>query len=182
MHDNIVIGIHSEEICTFLREQKKNYIEVLERVECYILPNDKALRAICKAIDSAKKEICIAIFTFTHQEIVENLKAAHNRGVRVTVAIEKTTAFGASKKIVDDLEKSGITVKISEGLQLLHHKWIWIDETTLIVGSANLTRSAFEKNCDCVLLIHSLTKKEQNVIKKIWRKLLSHPLIGTIYL
>ena len=57
---------------------------------------------------------------------------------------------------LDYFNKFGIVLKTPEHLEkirpacLLHHKWIYIDQTTLVLGSANLTQAAFKKNRDCL--------------------------------
>jgi phosphatidylserine/phosphatidylglycerophosphate/cardiolipin synthase-like enzyme len=93
---------------------------------------------------------------------------AKQRGVDVTVAVDYYTAKGSSKKTLAILEKGGIKVLLSQGRELLHHKWAVIDDTTLVMGSANWTKAAFTKNHDFLLFLSPLTESQIKFFTKLW--------------
>lgn len=175
MHDNLLLGISSKELATFfINSSKETNTLHLEnsKISSFLLPSTSqdALNRLMKTIDRAQNEIKVCMFTLTHPQIIEKLIAAKNRGIKVHVAVDRNTAYGASKKAVEALENHGIAVWKSQGAQLLHHKWALIDSDTFILGSANWTRAAFEKNQDCVLVLKKLPPSHQKTFHKIWRK------------
>ena len=81
---------------------------------------------------------------------------------------------GASKKTATLLQSEKIDPLVSKGGKLLHHKWCVIDKSTLLLGSANWTKSAFYKNEDCILMLYNLTKKQNTHFEKIWKDIKSN--------
>ena len=75
---------------------------------------------------------------------------------------------GASAKVAALLKKGGIPVKCNRGGNLLHHKFMYIDGKTLVNGSANWTKAAFEKNDDCFIILHDLTDTQREFMDKLW--------------
>jgi cardiolipin synthase A/B len=131
--------------------------------------DQNACDAICQKIDRAKKEIQIAMFTFTHDQVVQSLIKAIQKGIRVTVAIDRYTREGASKKCVETLLQSGARILVSQGDALHHHKWALIDHEIFILGSANWTKAAFTKNQDCLFILEHLSKDQKDMLRRLWR-------------
>lgn len=179
MHDNLVVGIRSPILADFLFKKiplESGYIQTVigdQTVELWLLPDPsgQALSDLCRHIQKATRSIKIALFTFTHPMLCEELIAASKRGVDVTVVIDMHSGLGASKKAVDLLSKHPIKILLSQGIQLLHHKFVWIDQETLICGSANWTKAAFEKNSDCMLALHHLTASQKKFMKVLWHRI-----------
>lgn len=178
MHDNLVIGLVSRKIAHFLKEHKpftNGYLHTLvggQEVEIWLLPDPRghALNDLKKKIRSAARSIRIALFTFTHPGLIEEVIQAQQRGVSVTVVVDMHSGLGASASAIDRLKKAGIRVLLSQGTQLLHHKFIYIDEQTLLTGSANWTKSAFYKNSDCFLALHNLNPDQKSFMNRLWRQ------------
>ncbi|MBS0628868.1 MAG: hypothetical protein JSS30_01430 [Verrucomicrobia bacterium] len=169
MHDNLILGLWHPELATTL---KGTYTLGTIQIGCYLLPemSGPAITALGEAIEGAKQTIQVAMFTLTHPDLVGKLANAQKRGVKVTVAIDRYTAMGASKKAVEQLQEAGAEILLNQGSQLLHHKWAIIDSKTLVLGSANWTAAAFAKNHDCLLILENLPPSEQKVIKVIWKQ------------
>jgi len=175
MHDNLLFGAWNPDLAEFLQtsiaQNGSFWINDIE-IQSFLLPDfeKKALSALKETIASAERTIHIALFTLTHPHLIESLIAAKNRGVEVQVAIDRYTALGASKQAVRLLKEAGITILLSQGDQLLHHKWALIDGETLIMGSANWTLAAFTKNQDCLLILKNLEKKEKKNLQCLWKR------------
>ena len=171
MHDNLILGIwdpalagfFSESIADFHKTQVGNMT-----ITSYLVPN---LTKLCQVIEEAKESIQIAMFTLTHPQIVQKLCDAAQRGIAVSTAIDHYTAAGASKKAVDQLKSAGVQIYESQGSQLLHHKWAWIDQKTFVLGSANWTAAAFEKNEDCLLILKGLDPNQKKFVNRLWKTL-----------
>lgn len=178
IHDNLLIGIHHPPLAQFFAEsiEKSGRFTVGElEIDTFLLPEGggQALDAIAEEIERAQEKIELAMFTLTHPLLVEKLIEAKQRGVTVEVYIDRYSRKGASKKAVDKLVKEDIIVREGKGGQLLHHKWALIDRDTLIFGSANWTRSAFDKNQDFLCVFKGFSKKEKNKLQKLIREVKS---------
>ncbi len=179
MHDNLMIGLISPEIARFLEEKTPLHSGSIktslhkQEIEIWLLPDiqDQALTQLQKKIRSAKHSLRIALFTCTHPTLIEEIIRAHERNVDVSVIIDMHSSLGASAKGMKQLQEARIPIFISQGIQLMHHKFVWIDETTLCTGSANWTKSAFQKNNDCLLTIHELTTEQKTFMKNLWKQL-----------
>jgi cardiolipin synthase A/B len=179
MHDNLVIGFKSPKVAKFLIETTPNspgYLRATvggQDLEIWLLPDPRghALQDLRRKIRSARKSLKIALFTFTHPALVDEVIAAHKRGVSVTLVIDMHSSLGASNPAVEKIKRSRARVLMSSGLQLLHHKFILIDEQMLVTGSANWTKSAFYKNSDCILTIHQINEDQKKFMDQIWHRL-----------
>lgn len=172
-HANLVIGIHHPQLAQFLgRPTSTSYLFEVQgqKGEIFLFPDPlkAGLSHLVESINGAKKEIKIAMFTLTHPEITKALLRAKKRNVDIMIAIDSYTARGASKKSVKTLEEEGVTFFLSQGNELLHHKWAIIDNQILILGSANWTKAAFDKNHDFLLFLHPLEKQQELFLTRLW--------------
>ena len=173
-HDNLVVGLYCPPLANFLQHPtSQSFAFTAEGIqgEIWLLPDKehKALQQLTATLNSAKRSIQMAMFTLTHPDIANTLIAAHTRGVKVDVAVDYFTARGASKKCVEKLCQAGVTVHLSRGQELLHHKWALIDEEALIMGSANWTKAAFQKNEDFLIFFPKLAPVQTKFLKKLWK-------------
>jgi cardiolipin synthase A/B len=181
MHDNLVIGLKNQKIAHFLKEKVPNtpsYMRCLvggQDVELWLLPDLKghALTDLRRKIKQASKSIKVALFTLTHHMLLDELAQARKRGVEVTVILDMHASLGASHKAVEILEKENIRVLVSQGVQLMHHKFAYIDDRILICGSANWTKAAFAKNSDSLIVLHNLNAEQKSCMKSVWKKLVT---------
>lgn len=174
MHQNLVLGVYDPKLANyFIQSNEQNAVFEIHgtQVENFFLPDfDKAaLKKLILWIDEAEKNINLALFTFTHPNLVKALTRAVQRGVNVSIAIDRYTARGASKKAIKILSEAGGNILINQGDALLHHKWALIDEKRFIFGSANWTKSAFERNQDLILFLDFLGHKEIDKLQKLWK-------------
>ncbi len=148
-----------------------------QTVELWFLPDDQAAISRLKAlIRGAEKTIRIAMFTWTRQDLAQEVIAARKRGIDTQVVIDHTAGKGAGAKIVELLKKNKVPVALSQGGPLLHHKFLYIDSNLLVNGSANWTKAAFTTNDDCFLVIHPLTNTQKASMDNLWQKISSEAL------
>lgn len=166
LHDNLSVGLYDPKMAQFLKSPTGKTYRFSHNL-LWLLPDPQALIEIERRIDSATSSIFIAMFTLTQKNLIAALIRAKERGVDVQLAIDRYTARGASKKAVHNLSSAGIKIYLSSGLPLLHHKWAYIDNSTLILGSTNWTEAAFHKNDDLLLFLHSLPKSAISQIESI---------------
>lgn len=179
MHDNLVIGFTSRNVARFLKEKAARGFAHLrataggQGIELWLLPDPRghALADLCKKIDAARQKIRLALFTLTHEGLVHALIRAARRGVNVSLVIDGHSGFGASRKAAEKLQKEGVHLFFSQGVQLLHHKFALFDEQTLVTGSANWTKAAFAKNSDCLLILYNLNSEQKTFLNRLWRRI-----------
>lgn len=154
MHENMMVGLYAPKLAKALAGGRPDGFQG-RGFDYYSLPHPEGFNALLETLRSAQKEVKLTLFTFTHSEIAETLVKLHQKGVRISLKLDGTTARGASRKVKEFLEKEGVKVEISRGPELCHEKWGVIDQKTHIIGSANWTRAAFQKNKDFLLILNN---------------------------
>lgn len=116
-------------------------------------PEDDVRGALVAEMAKATNEIAILAFSFTDGDLTEAVRAAIGRQVRVMIVLDSGMAThpGANTK---DLEAMGANVRMSPGV-LLHHKVVVVDRQTVVLGSANFSGAAFDKNDENVLIVRA---------------------------
>ena len=122
-------------------------------VHNYFTPEDDTRGGIIAEMNKATNEIAILAFSFTDKSMTEAVGKAVQRGVKVIVVLDSDMAThpGANTK---ELTALGANVRMSPGI-LLHHKVIVIDRQTVVLGSANFSMGAFDKNDENVLIVRA---------------------------
>ena len=170
LHDNLTLGLYHPPLAQFLENPPTTSFDFTlqgQSAKLWLLPDHQALTALVAKIAEAKSSLFVAMFTLTHPILLQALADAHHRGVQVTIALDHYAARGASKKAVQFLRSHQIPLLFSQGQQLLHHKWAYIDRSSLILGSTNWTKAAFTKNHDCLLLLNDLTKNQRKLFDRL---------------
>lgn len=139
-------------------------------VQVYFSPEGGCEQAVIRTINSAKKTIDVAIYSFTSRKIAQSLVAAKKRGVRIRIIMDKDQNRSKySKKRY--LQKYRIPIATNRGEGLMHHKFAVIDTQIVITGSYNWTVSANMYNHENLLIIKSpeLAKIYEKEFTKMWR-------------
>ncbi len=171
-HANLVLGLYSPSLATYLENPESSFCTFQiedQQGEFFLLPDGLALKRLLDTIHQAKRKIMIAMFTLTHPAIADALIQARRRKVDITIAVDYYTAKGASRKALESMEGEGIRIYLSQGRELLHHKWAVIDDAIFAMGSANWTKAAFSKNRDFLLFLYPLKKNQLQFFKKLWK-------------
>lgn len=169
---NLVAGVYSPELAATIIAKKPHHhfsagsqmIEFWTSLE----EQGSALTHLIELIDNAKESIKIGMFVWTHPSLTEAVVRAKRRGILTQVVLDRRMATFTSKKAILSMQNAGIEVRTYAGIGTFHHKFAWIDETTLINGSLNWTNSAFKKNWDCFLILYDLTPNQQEKMQKLW--------------
>lgn len=171
MHSNLTVHtkdfVLAHSFKKILNSSAKKLSYKTPEAEYFFLPSQRALKAVLQAIHVATHEILVAQFTFTHPQIAQALIEAHKKGVKVKVLIDRHSSQGASHKTATILNNAQVPTYTNKGVELMHHKICLIDQKTLLFGSSNWTKSAFEKNYD-LLVKTQITDKESRAIKKLF--------------
>lgn len=151
---------------------KQEYIQGNQKIEFWFLPDNKnASDRIIQLIDSAKKSIKIAMFTWTRKDFAKAVVTAARRGVKVSVVMDRYAGKGAGIEIAGFLCRCQVPIAFSSGQGLLHYKMMIIDDKILVNGSANWTKAAFTQNDDCIMILQDLTKEQANMLDRLWKRI-----------
>ena len=122
-------------------------------ISIYFSPQDKEIiNGIIPLIKQSKKYIYIPTFILTHNTLKNELISAFNRGVDVKIIIDATNTYG-KHSVFKELRAAGIPVKVENYAGKMHSKTLIIDDEYIVVGSANLSNSAENKNDENTLII-----------------------------
>ncbi|MBU1867787.1 MAG: DUF1669 domain-containing protein [Candidatus Margulisbacteria bacterium] len=125
-----------------------------DSIQVSFSPNGGTRDRIISRINLAKKNIKIAIFSFTSGEIAWALESARKRGVDVRIVADLSQSKGKHSEI-DYLQKKGIKVKIikGRGRGIMHNKFAVFDEREVITGSYNWTDNAEKNNYENAIFL-----------------------------
>lgn len=177
---NLITGFYNKTLCKSVTDNTPcDIIQNNQLISLRINPDQdqENILRIKELILNAKKTIKIGMFVFTLPQLLKALEIAYNKGISVEVIVNNTHAYLTKKLIEKNDIKLPIFVKTSP--YCLHHKFAWIDDETLILGSANWTHYGFYYNDEYILYLYNLTKEQQKKMNTIWNELstFKHPLI-----
>ncbi len=117
----------------------------------YFSPGDACRNIIVQQIKEAVNAINICVFTISDDLISKSILDAHQRGkeIRLITDNDKSLDLGSD---VEQLSKAGISIKMDETRNHMHHKFMVVDDRSLVTGSYNWTRSAAMYNHENILL------------------------------
>jgi len=114
---------------------------------------DNPQAAIGQALDGAGQTVHIAMYYFTDSKLAEAVVRAHQRGVQTYVYLDRSQIQQPYAQ-THYLATSGVPVRISSNSAIMHNKFAIIDGSTVITGSYNWTKSAYQRNDENLLIIH----------------------------
>ena len=119
----------------------------------YNKPKDRTIQnMILDNIRGAKKTIDVATYNYTDTKTDSALIDAVHRGVKVRLVIDEENA---KKNVISDLRDGGVNVITAESNGLMHAKYIIIDNTIVISGSANMTLASFSYDNNFMIRLES---------------------------
>ena len=119
-------------------------------------PDDGIDDMIESLIQAADESVYMLAYSFASRDIAERLVAADQDGLDVIVICEDSKAYTDGGGQCGPLAEAGVQVYV-DGYEnnLMHEKVIILDDSVVIAGSYNFTRSADRRNDEQVLVIQS---------------------------
>lgn len=133
---------------------------------------------IVEYIDSATKEVLVAVYILTSREISRALAKARTRGVDVKVIIDGELGMSKFSK-AKYLAKRGVKVRLlryplgGRFRPKMHHKFMIVDKKIVSTGSFNFTASAEklnDENCLFIELEKNAGADENEVVEKFMKE------------
>lgn len=130
-------------------------------VQACFSPQERCSAHILREIGKAEKEILVAVYAFTHNELAAALVDARKRGVVVQVIIDREFDAANENSKGRFLEKQKISIRRIVGAKmpaqdreagLMHQKFAVIDRAVVFTGSYNWTHSADRFNDENLLM------------------------------
>ena len=116
----------------------------------FFSPSKKCENGLVWLIENSKETIDVAVYSINNTNLVDALKKAHQRGVKIRILTDRTQAAGKSSR-VKELYDAGLNVRVHSKFKLEHNKFAVFDNKKASTGSYNWTNPATEKNSEnCV--------------------------------
>ncbi len=132
-------------------------------------PKQGATELIVKTIAAAKKSIKVTAYSFTSKAIAKALVQASERGVDVKIVMDKSQELEPYSSLFYLLDNN-IAVRINYNYDIMHNKFMVIDNNILQLGSFNYTWAAEKKNAENVMVISDAGKAAEDYARQ-WQKL-----------
>lgn len=132
--------------------------------DAFFSPGDSCRNVIIDQIRYSVNRINICVFTISDDTITNAILEAHKRGREIKIITDNDKSLDMGSDI-ELLAKEGVQVKMDSTPNHMHHKFMVVDDTSLITGSYNWTVSAARYNHENVLLT-----KEGSVVKSFLKE------------
>lgn len=123
-------------------------------VEVYFSPEDGISNHLLDLVGQADKSIHFLAYTFTLDELGQELVDKHQAGVDVRGVFEGDMLPGSTGSEFDLFRRAGMDIRLDGNPGLMHEKLVVIDGEIVALGSYNFTRAADERNDENILIIH----------------------------
>jgi len=124
-----------------------------DNVSCSFSPAGGCTEAVVRELNAARDSILMQAYSFTSTPIAKALVEAQQRGVKITVILDKSQRTEKYSS-ADFVQHAGIPTYIDAQHAIAHNKIMLIDGRTIITGSFNFTKAAEEHNAENLLVIH----------------------------
>jgi phosphatidylserine/phosphatidylglycerophosphate/cardiolipin synthase-like enzyme len=137
---------------------------------------------LLREIGQAKKELLVAVYAFTSDELAGALVQAKKRGVAVQVVLDREFDARTENSKGKFLEGQKIPVRRVSGTKpvalekdagLMHQKFAVIDRKNIVTGSYNWTHSAESFNDENLLLFRDagpLAEEYRKIFLELWER------------
>lgn len=142
------------------------------QTRAFFSPGTDCLDAIVRQLRQARRSIDLCVFTVSDDRISHEILAAHRRGVvlRLLTDNEKEADAGSD---IGRLRDAGIPTVVDRTAAHMHHKYALFDDTWLLNGSYNWTRSACDFNEENLVLSNDpgLVRQFAAQFQALWGRL-----------
>lgn len=135
-----------------------------EKSDAYFSPGETCRDVITNQINSAISRIKICVFTISDDHITNAIISAHKKGRDIKIITDNDKSFDIGSDI-ERLAQIGLDIKMDTTPNHMHHKFMVVDDASLITGSYNWTNSAARYNHENIVLT-----KESGVIKSFLKE------------
>jgi phosphatidylserine/phosphatidylglycerophosphate/cardiolipin synthase-like enzyme len=125
-----------------------------QTVDVGFSPAGTAEALVIRSIQSARKSIRLAAYSFTDPKVVRALMDAKKRGADVAVVVDKAhNSSKAARAALNLLVNAGIPTRTVDAYKQMHSKYAVIDGKHVQTGSYNYSNQAANRNAENVLVV-----------------------------
>ena len=151
-------------------------------VQACFSPEGKCSTHIVREIENAKRELLVAVYAFTSDDLAGALVQAKKRGLIVQVIIDREFDLRNDNSKSKFLEVQRIPVRRLSGgkpahsvrdVGLMHQKFAIIDRRIVFTGSYNWTQAADSFNDENLLLFRDagpLAEEYRRIFVRLWER------------
>tara|TARA_R110000868_G_scaffold15698_30_gene71696 strand:+ start:105 stop:722 length:618 start_codon:yes stop_codon:yes gene_type:complete len=143
------------------------------RYQVCFTPGGDCTSLIVKEIHQAHQSIKLQAYSFTSKPIARAIAEAKDKGIEVTIVLDKSQSKKNKYSATKYLLKHNIPIWVDYAPAIAHNKVIVIDQSTVITGSFNFTHAAQYENAENILVIHDPILAEQYSKNLLARKVVS---------
>jgi phosphatidylserine/phosphatidylglycerophosphate/cardiolipin synthase-like enzyme len=151
-------------------------------VQACFSPHGKCAAHVLREIGSAKKELLVAVYAFTSDDLANALVQAKKKGVAVQIVIDRDFDLANPNSKGKFFEAQKIPLRRISGAKpvggekdggLMHQKFAVIDRNIVLAGSYNWTYAAESLNDENLLLFREagpLAEEYRRAFLQIWER------------
>lgn len=151
-------------------------------VQACFSPQGKCSTHIVREIENARRELLVAVYAFTSDDLFAALVQAKKRGLMVQVIIDREFDSRNDKSKGKFLELQRIPVRRLSGgkpphsareVGLMHQKFAIIDRRIVFTGSYNWTQAADSFNDENLLIFRDagpLAEEYRRIFNRLWER------------
>jgi phosphatidylserine/phosphatidylglycerophosphate/cardiolipin synthase-like enzyme len=151
-------------------------------VQACFSPLGKCSNYIIRELEQAKKEILVAVYALTSDDLANAMVQARKRGVSIQVVVDREFDAGNQRSKGKFLEAQKILLKRVSGMKpktpekeagLMHQKFAVIDRRLVFTGSYNWTHAADALNDENLLLFRDagpLAEEYRKAFFRLWER------------
>ena len=140
-------------------------------ISAFFSPSLKCENNIIKRIDKAQYTIDAAVYSINNADIIDALKRAHDRGIKIRILTDRLQAGNRASKVLE-LHDYGIKIRVNSKHKIEHNKFAIFDHKDVVTGSYNWTEPASNKNSENCLFFNRNKKTVQeyhNRFNYLWQ-------------
>jgi phospholipase D len=141
------------------------------QIQACFSPGQNCTQILVDTINAAQHSIYVQAYSFTSYPIAKALVKASERGITVTIIVDKSDVDPSHYSVLPYLKQHNINLYVDDQVNIAHNKVMIFDENTLETGSFNFTRAAQRQNAENMLIIHNQALAE--VYLNNWQKRLN---------
>ncbi|MFQ5850936.1 MAG: phospholipase D family protein [Candidatus Binatia bacterium] len=145
-------------------------------VQACFSPKGRCSNHIIRELDRAQREVLVAVYAFTSDELAWALVKVNRRGIKVRVVLDQEFDEGNEFSKGAFLEQQGLLIRRVSGLSkrdqesgLMHQKFAVIDRRIVLTGSYNWTSAAENFNDENLLLFRDAGPLAEEYRKEFFR-------------
>jgi phosphatidylserine/phosphatidylglycerophosphate/cardiolipin synthase-like enzyme len=151
-------------------------------VQACFSPAGKCSSLIIREIQQAKKELLVAVYAFTSDELATAVVQAKKRGLAVQVVIDRDFDAGNERSKGKFLEAQRVPVRRIAAIKsnppvkeagLMHQKFAVLDRSAVLTGSYNWTHAADRVNDENLLFFRDagpLAEEYRRTFLQLWER------------